>query len=393
MNHLTKKFKKYRLSKKTRKNHKKYIGGQTKEPTNFNEKEKKEDKEDSREEDKKDSREEDKEDSREEYKKDDKEEDKKDDREGVLDIVENKVGEFASDTAQYVTDKGLRLFGLETIKHAKAEEHSDQQANTNTNDSNNNTLNKVGDAATGLLSTITSTVKDIGDDIKDVANKTAADAVGNVNEVLGSPQLNATVSEAAEDTSKIAENLLDQFNDKLNSPEMKRETEEVLDNIGDYAEITVKALNKPLDKAIDELNDAGTKALSGAVSGAIKVGTDAMAAVPYLGAIVELGKIVNDGSKAVGSVLEAGTDAVESVADLYSETAEGIKKGVKELEAKKKEADEIMERTQHSIQKFEKPFKNISSTPGMSKVPTGGSKTKKKLFKRRGKSKRVRFAI
>jgi ABC-type transporter Mla subunit MlaD len=227
-----------------------------------------------------------------------------------------------------------------------------------------------------------------------VANQTAADTIGNVNEVLGSPQLNETVQQAAKNTTILSENLLENFNDAINSPEMKQETAEALNNIGDYTEIAVEALDKPLDKAIDELNEAGTKAASGAISGVIKVSTDAVAAVPYLGAVVELGKIVNDGSKAIGSVIEAGSETIETVSDLYTDTAKGIDKGIKELEKKKREAEDIRDRTEKSIQKFTQPINNISSIPGKSKVPTGGSKkTKKRLLGRKGKSKRVRFAL
>jgi hypothetical protein len=379
----TKKLKNYRVTKKTRKSNGKYLGGTTNKSKN------KKENNDSDSESNSDN--------------------------GVVDIVADKVGDFASDTGEFVANKTLRLFGLETIKNAKkeADENADNNSNVDDKNRDNNSITagitgitsklgitgitgKLGNIASDLLGSTTSVVQGIGSDIKDVANQTAADTIGNVNEVLGSPQLNKSVSETLSNTSEIAENVLEDFNDALNSPEMKEQTAEALDNIGDYTEIAVKALEKPLDKAIDELNEAGAKATSGAISGAIKVGTDAFAAVPYLGAVVELGKIVNDGSKAIGTVIEAGNESIETAANLYTETEKGINKGIKELENKKREADDIMDRTEKSIQKFTKPINNISSIPGKSKVPTGGSnpkKTKKKLFGRKGKSKRVRFAL
>uniref|UniRef100_A0A6C0IEE2 Uncharacterized protein n=1 Tax=viral metagenome TaxID=1070528 RepID=A0A6C0IEE2_9ZZZZ len=381
----TKKLKSYRVTKKTRKSNRKYLGGTTNKSKNKKENNDNSDNSES------------------------------DSDNGVLDIVSDKVGDFAADTGEFVANKTLRLFGLETIKNAKkeADENADNNSNVDDKNRDNNSITagitgitsklgitgitgKLGNIASDLLGSTTSVVQGIGSDIKDVANQTAADTIGNVNEVLGSPQLNKSVSETLENTSEIAENVLEDFNDALNSPEMKEQTAEALDNIGDYTEIAVKALEKPLDKAIDELNEAGTKATSGAISGAIKVGTDAFAAVPYLGAVVELGKIVNDGSKAIGTVIEAGNESIETAANLYTETEKGINKGIKELENKKREADDIMDRTEKSIQKFTKPINNISSIPGKSKVPTGGSnpkKTKKKLLGRKGKSKRVRFAL
>jgi hypothetical protein len=380
----TKNLKKYRATKKTRKSNRKYLGGATKKSKDEME------------------------DKPKDKKNDDESESESDSisdsvsNEGVLDIVADKVEDFAGDTGEFVANKALRLFGLETIKNAKKEEeenNSDDNSNNKSDDNksdnkNKNTITgKLGEFASNALSSTSSVVQGIGSDIKDVANQTAADAIGNVNEVLGSPQLNQTVQEAAKNTTTLSTNLLEDVNDVLNTPEMKEQTAEVLNNIGDYTEIAVEALDKPLDKAIDELNEAGTKAVSGAISGVIKVSTDAVAAVPYLGAVVELGKIVNDGSKAVGAVVEAGSETIETVSDLYTDTAKGIDKGIKELEKKKREAEDIRDRTEKSIQKFTKPISNISSIPGKSKVPKGGSKkTKKKLFGRKGKSKRVRFA-
>ena len=83
------------------------------------------------------------------------------------------------------------------------------------------------------------------------------------------------------------------INDKFDNPEFKKELSESIDNAADVAEITIKAMDKPIDAAIVKLNDAGTKAASGIGAGAIKVGTDMLGAIPGFGAIIDLGKIIN----------------------------------------------------------------------------------------------------
>jgi len=109
-----------------------------------------------------------------------------------------------------------------------------------------------------------------------------------------------------------------------------------------------------------------------------------MAAVPGVGAVIEVGKMLNDGTKAASAVVEAGSEAVEAASDAFIETKENVEQGLKELEEKKKLAEQISNRTTKSIDNFENPI---------STQMVGGRKTRRRLFKRKAKSKRVRFAI
>jgi ABC-type transporter Mla subunit MlaD len=110
-----------------------------------------------------------------------------------------------------------------------------------------------------------------------------------------------------------------------------------------------------------------------------------MAAVPGLGAVIEIGKMLNDGSKAASAVVEAGSEAVETASDAFVETTENVKQGLQELDEKKKMAEQISNRTTKSINDFENPLPATAQA-------AGGRKTKRRLFKRKAKSKRVRFA-
>ena len=304
---------------------------------------------------------------------------------GIFDIIGNKLYDFSKDTTGFIAEKGLRLVGLQPIK--KDTDNNDNIKKVDTK------IDEVSDASSGMVSGILTTASKIGSDVVNVVDKSSAAIVGQVNDVLESPKIENSVGEAAEETAEIGEKLLENVNDKLNNPILKKETEIVLDNIGDYAEIATDALNKPLNKGIDNLNEAGAEAVAGVTSGVIKVGTDSLAAVPYLGAVVELGKIINDGTKAVGDVVEAGTDSVSTISEIVEETNKNIHEGIDKLEEKKKEVQnnlkdinkhgkKISSRIDKSLDEFENPFPS-----------SGGNKTRSKFLDNKfKKTKRVRFA-
>jgi hypothetical protein len=63
--------------------------------------------------------------------------------------------------------------------------------------------------------------------------------------------------------------------------------------------------------------------------GIIKVVTDAMAAVPGLGALMEIGKIANDVSKAVRDAAEAGSNATTAASKAVFDVTENVKAALK----------------------------------------------------------------
>jgi hypothetical protein len=276
-------------------------------------------------------------------------------------MIGNKISDATSSAVTSVTDAGLKIAGLERISEDEKKEET----------------------TTSIASDVSETASNIASNVSNVADKCSAALIDNVNEVLGSDTVKETAEQAAEDTAAITTELLDNFNKALDNPEVKEEVKEALDNAGEVASVAVDALEKPLGKAVDVTAEAAQKATSAAVSGAIKVGTDAMAAVPFWGAIIDLGKMINDGSRAASAVVEAGSEAVEVASDTFIETKDNFEKGLKELDEKKKMSQQISNRTTDSINQFENP--NILSK--------GGNKTRRKLLKRKFKSKRVKFSI
>jgi hypothetical protein len=224
--------------------------------------------------------------------------------------------------------------------------------------------------------------------IVDIASKKIGEAtlIDNVNEVLDSQVVSETVKAAAEETAEITGKLAKNFNDAMNNPQVRQEVEEAINHASDIGSIVIKSSEKPLQEAVKVGVESGTKAIGAASAGIIKIGTDAMAAVPGVGAIIEFGKILNDGSKAASAVVEAGTEAISIASDSFIETSENVKEGLKELEQKKKMVQQISNRTTKSIDDFVNPL-NVATQSA------GRRKTKRRFFKRKSKSHRVRFAV
>lgn len=302
-------------------------------------------------------------------------------RKGIFDIASDKLGAATSALANKVEDIGLNSLGLEK-KGMSAE---------NINENINN---------------ITNTGTKVASDISNKMNETSANMVDGINEVLASDEVNHSVQEAAQTTAQISGQLAKHFNDAMNDPEVKEQLEEAIEHAGELGDVIVKSSEEPLKEAVKIGVEAGTDALGAASAGIIKVGTDMMAAVPGLGAVIEVGKMLNDGSKAVSAVAEASSKAISTASDAFSITSENVKKGLRELEEQKKLAQQITNRTNRSINHFESPLidrekeRGKEQEQGLKKEPEnrlmGGSrKTKRRLFqkKHKPKTKSVRFAI
>ena len=200
----------------------------------------------------------------------------------------------------------------------------------------------------------TEEVSKIGSDVANVFDKGSAALINNINDVLGSDTVNASLKEASADLGETGAKLLHNFNQAVSTPEFKEETKVALDNAAEIADIVIKSSEKPVNDAIDVINKSATDATAGVASGAIKVATDAMAAVPGYGAIIEVGKMANDISAAAGDVVEATTAATEAVSKAVTETSNNINEGLEKLETVKNHVDN---------------FKNITNMPNVPNIP------------------------
>ena len=289
-------------------------------------------------------------------------------REGVIDMISGRVANAAKNVAQEVESIGLDAMGLEKKQPD---------------------LSTVEDSTgkPGILSTATN-----------FANKATGALINNMNEVLASNAFQEGTKKAAEDTAAILSSTANKFNETLNDPIVKESVKEALNTAGEYAGVLAESMEEPVKKAATVFAQVIPKATGAAVSGAIKVGTDALAAVPGVGSIVEVGKMVNDVTKSASAVVEAGSQAVETGSDLFLETKQNFKRVLSQLEEKKRMAQQISNRTTKSMDEFSNPLgENPLNENPMGQIPgvlKGGSRrTRKRLFKNRVKSKRVRFAF
>jgi hypothetical protein len=325
---------------------------------------------------------------------------------GIFEYIGDKISGYSGKAFDYVKEKSLRLAGLKEIKKEDEELEKEKQVVENTTKEVDEKIGEISDAASGVISDATK----IGSDVVDVFDKGSAAIIGNINDVLQSPKVEESISEAAEETAEIGEKLLEDFNEKLATPELKEETKKALENAADYTEIAVEAMDEPINKAVDELNAAGTKAATGVAKGLVKVAVDSALAVPGVATVVEPIIMLDDISRAAADVVQATSDATSTASRVVEETSKNIEEGLDKLEEKKEELSDSMkpdinikpdatfkqlnkdglkvaDRVDKSISQFENP---VSSVPVIQK---GGKKTRRKLFKHKGKSKRVRFAI
>ena len=208
-----------------------------------------------------------------------------------------------------------------------------------------------------------------------------------MNDVLESDIVKESVQEAAENTGEIIKDNLEVFNDALNDPEVKEQVVNAIKNAGVVGDALLDASKEPINKFAENVAEEVPIIASAGLSGLMKVGSDFAAAIPGVGAVIDILKAANDGAKALKTSVEATTNIIDSGAELINKTKENFEEIKKELKEKKKLAGEISNRTTNSINEFTKPSNNLQNQGG------GRSKTRRRLNKYKAKSKRVRFAF
>jgi hypothetical protein len=249
----------------------------------------------------------------------------KNERKGVIDIAGESIGNLLENIYKKTRDISLKLLGLQLIKN-----------------------NEIINIDTSGIS-LDSSILEKGKNISSIADKSVSQSLDNINNYLKSSIVESNTKRTAEETAIILKNLLKLFNDTLDNPELKEELKEALQNAGEVGIIFVKAMEEPFDEFISIVSKSIEKSSSAIGSGAIKIGTDMMAAVPGVGSIIEIGKILNDSSKAASSVVEANGEIIEGMSDFIIKTKENFEKVLKEYEEKK---NNTIENINSSINEF-----------------------------------------
>lgn len=278
-------------------------------------------------------------------------------REGVIDIIKDNISNVANSAAKIITDAGLKIVGLQRINK------------TPENDANDKDI----DTKSGIVS-----------NVENVADKTGAALIENVNEVLGSNAAKETTIQAANKTANIIKENARIFNDALNNPEVKVELEKAIQNASEVGNIIVDAAKEPFDRAVDNTAESLQKAMPKFSSALSKSLWDAAGAIPLLNIPIETLNVVNDITKAASATTQAGSEAVQAGSEFFISAKENIDQGLRDLENKKKIGGQISNRITKSIKQFENPT--------IIQSQTGGKKTRR-FLKYRAKTKRVRFAV
>ncbi len=247
-------------------------------------------------------------------------------RNGVLDMIGDSIKQVAASAANTAENAGLKVLGLERVGAAPTADTT----------SASGVSSAIGNAATGAMT--------------------------GVNSMLESPEVHDSVVGTAKETAEIASGLLGDVNRELNNPEMKREVGESLRNAGEYGSMLVEAGREPFNKAVDVAAEAIPRATGAAISGAIKVGTDALGAIPGVGGIIEIGKIINDGSRAASAVVQAGSEIAEAGSDMMATTAKNMDEQMQELQKHRDMGQRITQRTHDSIQRFRGGGGSVATT-------------------------------
>ena len=196
-----------------------------------------------------------------------------------------------------------------------------------------------------------SRLKQAGRTAADILNKGLALILNQVNTVLATPGVQTTVDVEAARATALVTDIFSRVAEKLQDPKLQEQARLAGDELAIYAKILVEAMREPLTELVGILSQAGLKATSAITVGIIKVVTDAMAAVPGVGAVMEVGKIANDVSRAVGDAAEAGSNAATATSKAIFDITENVKQGLKTATAAANQspAGEVIENPETNV--------------------------------------------
>jgi len=148
--------------------------------------------------------------------------------------------------------------------------------------------------------------------------------------------------------------------------------------------IFAEAAKEPVAEVIADTTESVLSVLPKIGTSAVNAAMHTIGAIPIVGVVSNGISIINDASKAASAFTKVATTAIESTSDAFLDTKNNFEMKLKELEEKKKMSTEVVNRTNKSIYEFGNP--NITQSGG-------GYKSRRRLFKQKAKTRRVRFAI
>ena len=180
------------------------------------------------------------------------------------------------------------------------------------------------------------------------------------------------------ETAERGKEIIQNVNNTLNRDEMKAIAKNTLENVVVYGEIMDQALD---ENALNKLNQLVSKVGTTVSEAAVNTAINVAGGVPLLGIVVAAAKVLTNGTNAVADVNES----ISTAKDIILEIKENVDDVLNKFKEQKKEVVQTANRITDSINEFKDPLNQAN-------IISGG-KTRRKLFKRNIKSKRVRFDI
>jgi hypothetical protein len=187
--------------------------------------------------------------------------------------------------------------------------------------------------------------------------------------------------DVANDTVNGMKKLVGTVNETLGNKDCEEKTKQAIQDALDLVWGTVGAVKEPIDKFADNTVESFTNAIPKVQKSITNSVWNAIGTLPPLNIATNLISTANDVSSAARTVSKATNDTIQSAYNTYNQ----IQEKLKELKEKKRTSRLISKRTDNSINEFENPLN--------AQQRGGGYKTRRRLFKHKAKSKRVRFAI
>ena len=228
-----------------------------------------------------------------------------------------RIGDKALSIAKSALTSGLKL-ALKTIEEPEPEPEPEPYADKVIEpiEKEKSKLAQVGEKASELLDIATTAV------------------LQKANTFLENSGVESAVDAEADKATKKVTSMFNRITEILADPELQQAAARTGKEVGDYTTILIDAMREPLSELAVVVAEADLNATGAILAGIIKVVTDAMAAVPGLGAVIEFGKISNDVAGATGDVVHSGTTAVTAASRFIYEITQNIMKQVQILKNK-----------------------------------------------------------
>lgn len=247
------------------------------------------------------------------------------------------------------------------------------------NTTRNNSLNHFG--LEGINDNINKNIENVRN-IQNKFDKGKKAILGTVNGVLDSDIVDNKVKDTAKDTAQIIGKLASRFNEAMDDPAIKYKIEKSIQNVGELSDIAVESFKEPFKKGVNDLIETVNESAPKFGKAVGKAAWDTVTSIPPISVVGDLINITNDVTKAASAAVDAGSEAIITASNTFIETRDNIKKILKELDERKKMAEQITNRTTNSIRDFENPLANTMR---------GGRKSRRKVSQN-SKTKRAKFA-